>query len=116
MSARSSMTMRATVSRKASVVRGTRASAPRFEEIGILVPCRVWSKSRRDVGGAVVEDMRGIIPASADVKEEDQLVVYDRLGVLQFEGPVLVETRTRKGGSGSRANHFELMLTRHTVS
>ena len=121
MSARSTMTMRATVTRD---VISTSTSwggeeAPDFVEVGVI-PCRAWSKMRRDVDdsgkSAVVEDMRARVPASADVEEKDQLVIHDRMGNLLFGGPVAVETKTRRGGPSSVTSHQELMLIRHTGS
>ncbi len=118
MSARGKMTMRATVSRNTNTAKNARRrpAAPTFGEIGIT-PCWAWSVQRRDVDDsrkdAVIENMRAMVPARADVMEGDQLVITDRLGELQFEGPVLVLARARKGGSGSRASFAELMLRRH---
>ena len=118
MSARGKMTMRATVSRNTNTeenLRG-RPAAPTFGEIGII-PCWAWSVQRRDIDDsskdAVLEDMRAMVPTAADVKKGDQLVITDRSGQEQFEGPVLVLARARKGGSGSRAAFAELMLRRH---
>ncbi len=118
MSARGKMTMRATVSRDTNTAindRGRRA-APTFGEIGII-PLWAWSVQRRDEDDsrkdAVIEDMRALVPATADVKKGDQLVITDRRGFVQFEGPVLVLALARKGGSGSRAAFAELMLRRH---
>lgn len=121
MSARATMTMRATVNRDLSTAENPwgRPGPPSFVEVGVI-PCRAYSKMRRDVDdsdkSAVIEDMRAIVPANADVAEEDELVIHDRLGVLQFGGPVLVDTRDRRGGSGSRPGHYELGLRRHTTS
>ena len=121
MSARSTMTMRATVTRdvtSTSTSWGGEAK-PDFVEIGI-VPCRAWSKMRRDVDddgkSAVVEDMRARVPADADVEEKDQLTIHDRLGNLLFGGPVAVETKARRAGPSSVTSHYELMLIRHTGS
>ena len=117
MSARASMTMRAEVTRDTSGKNdwGTKA-AQTLVDLG-LVPCRAWSTGRRFVTDSgrsgVIEDMRAMVPLSANVEESDRLVIKDRLGVLQFDGPVFVESKIRVSGSGSRANHFELMLTRH---
>lgn len=120
MSVRATMTMRATVERDSSPGAtdwGTPAKLT-LVEIGV-VPCRAWSTSRRvatDSGKvAVVEDMRATVPAGANVLEDDRLVIRDRSGLLQFDGPVIVEARARKGGSGSRASHYELMLRRHNA-
>ncbi len=121
MSARSTMTMRATVSRDFSTDTdsGGHPIAPTFVEVGVI-PCRAWSKMRRDVDdsgkSAVVEDMRARVPADADVEEEDQLTIHDRLGNLLFGGPVAVETKARGAGPSSVTSHYELMLTRHTGS
>lgn len=118
MSARGKMTMRATVSRNMTTATDPHGqpAAPRFDEIGVI-PCWAWSMQRRDADDAtkdaVIEDMRAMVPAGADVKKGDQLVIRDRLGQVQFEGPVLVQAKARKGGSGSRAAFAELMLRRH---
>lgn len=118
MTARGKMTMRATVSRNTNTLKNSRGrpAAPTFGEIGII-PCRAWSKQRRDADDsnkdAVIEDMRAQVPASADVKKGDQLVITDRRGLVQFEGPVLVLARMPMAGSGSRPSHAELMLRRH---
>lgn len=112
------MTMRATVTRDSTPGKGDWGTpkAAKLVEVGV-VPCRAFSKQRRDVDdsgkSAVVEDLRAIVPVGADVKENDRLVIRDRSGALQFDGPVLVEAMVPRGGSGSRANHSELMLTRH---
>ncbi len=121
MSARATMTMRATVSRNmnTTTTAWNREGPPSFVEIGV-VACRAYTKKRTDKDdsgkSAVVGDLRALVPGNADVAEEDQLVIVDRLGQLQFGGPVLVETRVRSGGSGSRNNHYELGLRRHTAS
>ena len=118
MSARGKMTQRATVSRNTNTMKNPRGrpGAPTFGEIGII-PCWAWSVQRRDADDsgkdAVIEDMRAMVPAGADVKKGDQLVIRDRLGVVLFEGPVLVQARMVKGGSGSRPALAELMLRRH---
>ncbi len=118
---RASMTMRATVSRDGSTAVNdwNRPGPPVFVEMGV-VACRAYSKQRKDVDddgkSAVVETMMALVPATADVAEDDQLVIHDRLGVLQFDGPVLVEARARRGGYGSRPSHYELTLRRHTTS
>lgn len=122
MSARSSMTMRATVSRKADGATndwGT-PGAPTFTEqtgSGHPVPCRAWSKQRRDVTDEgkqiVIEDMRATTPVNADIQEGDQLVIKDRKGTVLFAGPVAVESIARSGGPGTAASHLLLMLTRH---
>ena len=118
MSARSNMTMRATVTRNynTGTDTGGHPVAPTFIEVGVI-PCRAWSKMKRAVDNVgksvVIEDMRASVTADADVQEKDRLVIKDRLGLTVFGGPVAVETRQRAGGSGSAASHYELMLTRH---
>lgn len=116
------MTMRATVSRDPTVGSnkwGGPAKAVFVEIAGgsNAVPCRAWSKVRRDADdsgkSAIIEDLRANIPVGADIQEQDRLVIRDRLGVMQLDGPMLVEAKIRKGGSGSRASHFLLMLKRH---
>lgn len=119
--ARASMTMQATVTRNVNPAKQEwgRDAAPNFVEVGII-PCRVWSKVRRDVDtdrkSAVVEDLRAMVPVDADVMEDDQLEVRDRLGNLLFGGPLLVEAAPHAGSSGSGHNHNVLMLRRHTAS
>lgn len=122
MSARATMTMRATIERDLSSTTTDwgRDGPPSFVEVANGVPCRAYSKMRKDVDDdgkdATVEDMRCLVTAAADVQEEDQITIVDRLGVLQFGGPVLVDTRSRRGGAGSRPMHYELGLRRHTTS
>ncbi len=118
MSARGKMTMRAIVSRNTNPAKNRRGrpAAPTFGEIGII-PCWAWVVQRRDEDDsskdAVIEDMRAMVTAAADVKKGDQLVITDRLGVVLFEGPALVLSRIPKGGSGSRPAQAQLMLRRH---
>jgi len=114
------MTMRATVSRDPTAGTsdwGGPEKAVFVEVGGGLVPCRAWSKAKRIIDDSgksgVLEDLRAIVPVGADIEEQDRLVIRDRLGEMQFDGPVLVETKVPKGSSGSRASHFELMLRRH---
>lgn len=115
---RGSMTMRASIQRKADPgtddwgqdEKATRSPFP-------AVPCRAWSKSRVeaiDTGKrAVVEDMRAIVPFDADVQRDDRLTIIDRLGATIFGGPVAVLTATRRGATSSNPGHLELMLERH---
>lgn len=115
------MTMRATVTRNLTSEENTDpdgqpTAGEGFDELGVI-PCWAWSKMRRDKDdagkNAVIEDMRANVPVGSDVKNGDQLEIVDRLGELQFDGPVFVQAAARKSGSGSRANHVELMLRRH---
>ncbi len=118
MSVRATMTMRAEVTRDSTPGKTDwgRPEALTLVEVGVIA-CRAWSTSRRVTDGAgkssVVEDMRAQVSITANVLERDRLTIRDRSGLLQFGGPVFVEARARKGGSGSRPTHFELMLTRH---
>jgi len=121
MSARSTMTMRATVTRDATSTsnRWGGPDAPTFTETDTeeVIPCRAWSKSRRDKSddgkATIIEDMRATVPAGADIEEGDRLTIRDRRGNLIFDGPVAVEAKQRRGGPGSAAAYDELMLTRH---
>ena len=113
------MTMRATVERAISPSTNDygRPTAAAFVEVATGVPCRAWSKMRRDSDdsgkAAVVEDMRAMVPTSVDIEEGDQLTITDRRGNVQFAGPVLVEAKQRRGSSGSRASYDLLMLRGH---
>lgn len=114
-----SMTQRATVSRNGSAELDdwNRPGAPVFVEVGVI-PCRAWSEKRidKDDSGksAVVEDLRCMVPIDADVQEEDQLEIRDRSGLEIFGFPVLVETKPQASSYGSRPDHYELGLRRHT--
>lgn len=121
MSARSTMTMRATVTRNVTATEnadnwGQPTAGDGFEEIGVIA-CQAWSTMRRgkdDAGkDAVIEDMRALVPVDSDVKNGDQLVISDRVNEVQFSGPVFVDAAQRIGGHGSRPSHIELMLRRH---
>lgn len=118
MSGRGAMTMRAQIERSAPQppTPWGQPGPPVFAPLR-TVPCRAWSKSRREIRDdgkeAIVEDMRAIVPAAADVQTGDRLTVTDRLGSILFDGPVAVQTVTRRGSSASSGGHQELMLTRH---
>ena len=118
MSVRAVMTMRATVTRDSTPGKTNwgRPDALTLVEVGVIA-CRAWSTSRRNVDGdgksVVIEDMRAMVSTTANVLERDRLTIRDRSGLLQFDGPVFVEAKQRKGGPGSRPTHYELMLTRH---
>lgn len=113
------MTMRASIER--SPTQGTndrgRPSPPLYAPVSGQVACRIWMKRKReanDVGKiAVVEDMRGIFPPSADVRRHDRLTITNRLGAVLFGGPIAVLTDGRRGASGSSPGHVEFMLERH---
>ncbi|MCP4871634.1 MAG: hypothetical protein GY898_23235 [Proteobacteria bacterium] len=110
--------MRATVTRNTGT--GTndwnRPDPALLTEVGVIA-CRAWSKEKKDVDDSnktgVIEGVAVLIPVAADVKERDRLEVRDRLGFLQFGGPIYVETLRPMGGSGSRANHRQLFCKRH---
>jgi hypothetical protein len=112
------MTMRAEVTRDSTPGKTDwgRPEALTLVEVGVIA-CRAWSTARRsqdDAGKSIViEDMRANVPLTANVLERDRLTIRDRSGLLQFDGPVFVEVKQRKGGPGSRPTHYELMLTRH---
>lgn len=110
--------MRAVVERSAAQPKTPwgQPGPPQFASLG-TVPCRAWSKTRREVRNdgieAIVEDMRAVVPAQADVQSGDRLIVENRRGEVLFDGPVAVQTVTRRGASASSAGHLELMLARH---
>lgn len=110
------MTHRAVLER--STAAGTdnwnRPVPPVFAAVETL-PCRAWSKQRkekRDSGKEViVEDIRAIFPADADIQTGDRLSsITDRLGRVVFAGPLAVQPVTNRG---INARHREVMLTRH---
>jgi hypothetical protein len=114
------MTMRATVSRNTTTADndwGTPA-LPSFVEVSTgLVPICVWSVSKEDKSdsskGAFIEQILALIPKGADIVERDRLVITDRRGQEQYEGPLYVKAKMRVGSSGSRASHFKLSLVRN---
>lgn len=57
---------------------------------------------------AVVEQIRGLFPKDADIKEEDRIdSVKDRRGVILWDGPLYVSTIQR------RRRHKEALLMRN---
>lgn len=119
MSARSTMTMRATIERNNSTGKNPWGQPKRetlVEQVG-TVACKAWSKSKRDVDDsgkdAVVEGVAVLVPASTSILKHDRLTIKDRRGVLQFDGPVYVLTKSRAGSSGSHADHQELFCVRN---
>lgn len=118
MSARGAMTMRATVSRNTTSAAGDGGwpATPVFTEVGVT-PIWAWSVSKEDKSdsskGAFIEQIMALVPKGADVKERDQLVINDRSGEEQFEGPLYVKAKMRVGSSGARASHFKLSLVRN---
>ncbi len=113
------MTMRAVVERSEpqELDEWGQDGIPNLAQEAGTVPCRAWSKQRTEVldsgKTAVVEDMRAIVPSTANIKRHDRLTIQDRRGVLLFGGPVAVLTAARKGKSGSSPGHLELILERH---
>lgn len=113
--ARGSMIHRAAVERntEASTDAWGRPAAPVFTALATIA-CRAWSKMKkqvRDDGKEVLlEDIRAIFPADADIETGDRVTVNDRLGNAVFEGPVAVQTITRRGAN---VRYREAMLTRH---
>ncbi len=110
------MTMRATVERN-TAADGKWGPGVEFTRVGVI-DCRVFSKTIKDVTdsrkSAVVRIPFAHVPVAADVEQGDQLVsITDRLGFVQFAGPLSVETKEPAPGPGSRPPYFELMLEGH---
>lgn len=85
-----------------------------FEPLA-TVPCRAWSRTKRvamdDGKDAVIEDIRALFPADADIQTGDSIsAITDRRGNTLFAGPLRVQTIT---GRGANVRHREVMLTRH---
>jgi len=88
-----------------------------------VIPCMAWAQTRfqqnrreiRTDGATFVgEDIRAIMPAGSDIQEEDSLVIKDRMGNVQFGGPVAVQTVAEmRRGSHSSSFHRMVMMTRH---
>ena len=111
------MTMRATVERNTAGDDEHGAPGVEFTRVG-EIDCRVFSKTIKDVtdGGksALVRIPMAHVPVAADVETGDQLVsIVDRLGFVQYAGPLSVETKSPAPGPGSRPPYFELMLEGH---
>lgn len=107
------LTMRAHVERAAPAGRdGWGQPVPAAPAaIGVL-PCFVWSTSaRKIVDGdktALVEDVRGMFAAGADLRAGDEIAkVTDRLGRIKFAGRLKVD-----GPVQSREGHAEAALVR----
>ena len=77
------------------------------------VPCRAWSKTRKEVRDdgkeVVIEDIRALFPKSADIQTGDRVTVNDRLGNLIFDS-LAVQTVSRHGAN---LRHREVMFERH---
>lgn len=117
---RDALTMRAIVSRSAAQPGDPwgRPGPPLFVVVaGAAIPCRVWSKQRRELRDegkeVVVDDLRALVSASADVREGDRLTVTNRMGAVLYGGPLAVRTRSIRVGPASRTRHAQLVLERH---
>lgn len=106
------MTMRMNVERNASAERD--AHNQPVESFGELaeVPCYAWPKTIQRVSDdgklASVEIVQAQIPHGTDVTRDDRVAtITDRLGVVKFQGPFLVETHP-----AYRSNHLEVTLRR----
>ncbi len=104
MSAAGNMTMRAKLERNVDLGKDGygQDEKPNFQPL-LTLPCRVWSKLRREVVDGdktvMVEDIRGKFESGADIREKDQIsAVVDRRGAVLFDGPldiVAIVRRTR---------------------
>ena len=109
------MTHRAVVSRDTSA--GTddwnRPIPPTFTVQPDPIPCRAWSKSRKEVRDdgkeVLIEDVRALFPKDADIQTGDRVTVNDRLGNLIFDS-LAVQTVSRKGAN---VRHREVVFERH---
>lgn len=113
---RGAMRHRAAVERNTAVGNDSwnRPSAPNFTPLATL-PCRAWSRTKKHVRDdgkeAVIEDIRALFTADADVQTGDRIsTITDRRGNTIFDGPLAVQTLT---GRGANVRHREVMLTRH---
>ncbi len=71
-----------------------------FETLA-TIPCRVYSKTRREINDdrkfVLIEEIRCMMPVGTDVTELDRINrVTDRLGVEIFAGPLRIDTIRRK--------------------
>ncbi len=112
MSAAGNMTMRARLQRNADLADDGfgHPEKARFLDRNTL-PCRVWSKTRREINDenklVMIEDIRGTFELGADISELDQISdVVDRRGRVLFEGPLAIIALARRKG------HTEATLER----
>lgn len=109
------MTHRAVVSRdtSAGVDDWNRPVPPAFTLQPNDIPCRAWSKSRKEVRDddkeVLIEDIRALFPKNADIQTGDRVTVNDRLGTLIFDS-LAVLTVTRRGAN---VRHREVVFERH---
>ena len=117
MTCRSRMTMRAMVQRNTGDPAAKWSDGVDFTNVG-TIDCRVFSKTIKDVTDSSKSAVRRVpmahVPVGADVQQDDQLVsVTDRLGFVQFKGPLGVETKEPAPGPGSRSPYTVLTLEGH---
>jgi len=110
--ARLEMTMRAFVERNGTVTSDAygHPEAPVFATLA-TVPCRVWSRTRREVNDtkkfALIEEIRCAMPLDADVTEDDRIAnIQDRLGATIWGGPLRIDAIQQKH------THVEMDLRR----
>lgn len=109
------MTHRAVVSRDTSggVDDWNRPVPPAFTVQANAIPCRAWSKSRKEVRDdgkeVLIEDLRALFPKDADIQTGDRVTVNDRLGNLIFDS-LAVQTVSRKGAN---VRHRQVVFERH---
>ena len=120
MTARSSMTMRADVSRESATGDDDwgRPSRGAFSVVATDVPCKVWSSTansiREDGQEVVIETIRAMFPSGANIQADDRVTsVRDRLGRTLYTGPLAVGPVVRKGRRGSHGGHLSVALLRH---
>lgn len=85
---------------------------PEWLQISDPVPCYAWSRSSReavdDRRTAIVQDVRVMLPDSADVTASDRIEnVTDRLGRVLHDGPFRIDAIERRAGQ-----HKTCMVTR----
>ena len=108
------MTHRAVITRNTSAGDDAwnRPTPPVFTALK-TVPCRAWSKTRKEVRDdgkeVVIEDIRALFPKSADIQTGDRVTVNDRLGNLIFDD-LAVQTVSRRGAN---LRHREVVFERH---
>lgn len=109
------MTHRAVIERDTST--GTdawnRPVPPVFTTQPETIPCRAWSKSRKEVRDddkeVLIEDIRALFPKDADIQTGDRVTVNDRLGNLIFDSLAVQTVTTR----GANVRHREVIFERH---
>ena len=84
---------------------------PVFASKATGVPCVVYSKMREEIidgdKQALVQEIRVLFSLISGVTEADRIAnIKDRLGVVLFAGPMIIETIQR------RRDHFEAAIKR----